>query len=113
MSLNSIDIYDFGAWIDLAPEFDWDDLHPAAEPEPEPTAVTAAAPTSDDTADTYTIPAVEGVQYLVDGSPATAGTVTVGDVDATIVITAEALEGYILEGTASWDLVFTASAVGE
>ena len=36
MSLNDIDIYDFGAWIDLAPRFDWDLLHPEPEPEPEP-----------------------------------------------------------------------------
>lgn len=26
MSINNAPIYDFGAWIDLAPEFDWDDL---------------------------------------------------------------------------------------
>lgn len=106
MSINKAPIYDFAGWIDLAPEFDWNDLAP------EPVAVTAVAPTSDDAADTYTIPAVEGVQYLVDGAPATAGTVTVGDVDATIVITAEATEGYVLEGTASWTLTFTAAPAG-
>lgn len=109
MSINAIDIYDFKAWIDLAPNHDWDDLRP----EPEPTAVTATAPTFDDVADTYKIPQKAGVQYLVDGVATAAKTVTVGDVDATIVVTAEAKEGYSLEGTASWDFVFTASASGE
>lgn len=36
MSINNVDIYDFGAWIDLAPEFDWDDLHPVAEDPEDP-----------------------------------------------------------------------------
>lgn len=40
MSINTIPdavFYDPDAWIDLAPDFDWDDLAPAAvEPEPEP-----------------------------------------------------------------------------
>ncbi len=98
--------YDPDTWINLAPEIDWDDVIPP----PAPTPVTATAPTFDDTADTYTIPAVEGVQYLVDGVAATAGTVSVGDVDATITVTAEAMEGYVLEGTASWTLTFTAAA---
>lgn len=34
-SLHNIDIYDFAAWIDLAPDFDWDNLHPAP-PEEDP-----------------------------------------------------------------------------
>lgn len=96
--------YDPDTWINLAPEIDWDDVIP-----PTLTPVTATAPTFDDTADTYTIPATAGVQYLVDGVAATAGTVSVGDVDATIVVTAEATEGYVLEGTASWTGVFAAS----
>lgn len=106
MSINTAPIYDFAAWIDLAPEFDWSNLVP-------PTAVTAAAPTSDDTANTYTIPAAEGVQYLVDGVVTAAGTVEVGDVDATVQVTAEALDGFVLTGTAAWTLTFTASAAGE
>lgn len=113
MSISAIPdsiFYDPDLWIDLAPEFDWNDLAPAPV-EPEPVTVTAPAPTSDDTADTYTIPAVEGVQYLVDGVAAEAGMVEVGDVDATISVTDEALEGYVLEGTASWALTFTAAAV--
>lgn len=95
--------YDPDSWIDLAPEFNWDELVPP----PAPTPVTPTAPTADDEADTYTIPATEGVQYLVDDAVVEAGTVSVGDVDATVVVTAEALEGYVLEGTASWTLTFT------
>lgn len=37
MSINAAPIYDWDAWIAIAPEFDWDDLAPpAAEPEPDP-----------------------------------------------------------------------------
>lgn len=104
MSINSAPIYDWAAWIELAPEFDWDDLATVGLIE-----VTAAAPTFDNTADTYTIPAAEGVQYLVDGVVTAAGTVSVGAVDATVVVTAEALEGYALTGTASWTGTFTAA----
>ena len=68
---------------------------------------TTDSSTADDTADTYTIPTTEGVQYLVDGAVVAAGTVSVGDIDATVAVTAEALEGYVLEGTASWTLAFT------
>ena len=106
MSINSIPdpvFYDPDSWIDLAPETDWDDLVPP----PAPTPVTATAPTFDDEADTYRIPQKAGVQYLVDGEPVTSGVKTVGDVDATVVVTAEAKEGYVLEGTASWTLTFT------
>lgn len=31
MSINDARIYDFDAWIKLAPDFDWDDLHPEPE----------------------------------------------------------------------------------
>jgi len=106
MSINAIPdetFYDPQSWIDLAPDYDWDGLVPP----PEPTAVTATAPTFDDDADTYRIPQKAGVQYLVDGSPATAGTVSVGDVDATVSVTAQAKEGYVLEGTTSWTGTFT------
>lgn len=102
--------YNPDTWINLAPEIDWDDVIPAPEPEePVDIEVTATAPTFDDEADTYTIPEVEGVQYLVDGEPAEAGTVSVGDVAVTVTVTAEAEEGYVLEGTTSWEGVFTAS----
>lgn len=109
MSINAIPdavFYDPDSWINLAPDIDWDELIPP----PEPTSVTATAPTFDDTADTYKIPTKAGVQYLVDGVPTAAKTVTVGDVAATIVVTAEAKEGYVLSGTASWTGTFTVAA---
>lgn len=105
-TINSIPdaiFYDPDSWIDLAPDYDWSEVVPP----PEPTSVTATAPTFDDTADTYKIPQKAGVQYLVDGDPTAAKTVTVGDVDATVVVTAEAKEGYVLSGTASWTGAFT------
>lgn len=101
--------YDPDSWIDLAPDFEWDKLVPP----PAPTPVTATAPTFDDVADTYRIPQKAGVQYLVDGEPATSGVKTVGDVDATVVVTAEAKEGYVLEGTTSWTGTFTKAAEPE
>ena len=97
------------SWIDLAPDYDWRELVPP----PAPTPVTATAPTFDDAADTYRIPQKAGVQYLVDGVPTAAKTVTVGDVDATIVVTAEAKEGYVLEGTTSWTGTFTKAPAPE
>lgn len=106
-TLNQIDIYDWSAWINLSPDYDWDALIPP----PPLVEVTATAPTFDDTADTYKIPQKAGVQYLVDGSPATSGTKSVGDVDATVVVTAEAKDGYVLTGTASWTGTFTAAPV--
>jgi len=112
MSINSIPdavFYDPQPWIDLAPDYDWAKLVPP----PAPTPVTATAPTFDDAADTYRIPQKAGVQYLVDGVPTAAKTVTVGDVDATIVVTAEAKEGYVLEGTTSWTGTFTKAPAPE
>lgn len=106
-TLNQIDLFDWAAWIDLAPDHDWDELIPP----PEPTSVTATAPTFDDTADTYKIPTKAGVQYLVDGANKAAGTYSVGDVDATVNVTAEAKEGYVLSGTASWTGTFTKADV--
>ena len=78
--------------------------------EPEDTPVTATAPSFDDEANTYTIPTVAGVRYLVNGSVVT-GTVSVGDVDASVTVTAEALTGYTLVGTASWTHQFAATPV--
>lgn len=35
--LNSAPIYDFAAWLALAPDFDWSALHPPTpEPDPDP-----------------------------------------------------------------------------
>ena len=42
MSINTAPIFDFAAWIDLAPEYDWNALaapaaeEPAPDPDPEP-----------------------------------------------------------------------------
>lgn len=53
--------------------------------------------------DTYTIPATEGVRYKVNGLLTTAGTYTGSGM---VTITAEALTGYELTGTASWSQAF-------
>src|SRR5690606_17713964 len=76
----------------------------------EPTDVTPQAVTftdedgTDD--DTYTVPAVEGVEYVVDGEVVGAGT---HPGSGTVTVTARALEGYVLaEGaTAEWEHTFS------
>ena len=79
-----------------------------------PLTVTPDAPIftdADGTAsDTYTIPTTENVQYLVDGSVVAAGTYpAVG----TVVVTAEALNGYTLDGYPSggWSFTFSSGTV--
>jgi hypothetical protein len=70
---------------------------------------TAVAPTQHDTYgtadDTFTVPAVTGVEYQVDGVPVVHGTHPgVG----TVVVTASAATGYVLtDGPTSWELAFT------
>ncbi|MFZ2517053.1 MAG: glycoside hydrolase domain-containing protein [Candidatus Lutibacillus vidarii] len=57
--------------------------------------------------DTYTIPSVTGVDYLVGGLVKSAGTYAgVG----TVLVTARAKTGYVLTGPASWTLSFTSTA---
>lgn len=75
-----------------------------------PTIVTATAPTTDDNADTYTIPTTTGAIYKVGGITKTAGTYSVGNVTATVLVTAVEAEGYELTGTTSWPLSFTATS---
>ena len=75
-----------------------------------PVTVTPTAPTASDTADTYTIPSMTGVEYLVGGVVQSAGTKTVGDVDATVTVTARAQAGYTLTGTTSWTFTFSKRA---
>lgn len=72
-----------------------------------PVSVTATAPTADDAANTYTIPAKTGVEYLVGGTVQSAGVKSVGDVDTTVTVTARATGGYVLSGPASWSFTFT------
>ncbi|UJP40846.1 fibronectin type III domain-containing protein [Cellulomonas palmilytica] len=70
--------------------------------------VTADEPTWDDEHgtddDTFTIPAVTGVQYAVDGSPVAPGT---HPATGTVVVTATATAGYELSGASSWTHTFT------
>lgn len=70
--------------------------------------VTATAPTADDTANTITIPTVEHVTYLIDGSPAT-GTIDVGNVTADVTVIAVGKQGYVVTGDDQWTFTFTAS----
>jgi beta-glucosidase len=67
----------------------------------------ADQPGTDD--DTFTVPATEGVEYLVDGEVVAAGTHPGA---GTVTVTARALEGYVLvEGaTAEWSYTFDATA---
>lgn len=73
--------------------------------------VTATAPTSDDSTNTYTIPSKAGVDYYVGGSLKAAGTYSVGDVATTVSVSAQAQSGYSLTGTSSWTLTFTKTPV--
>src|SRR5690606_30960379 len=78
--------------------------------EPEPVVVTPAPVTASDEDgtedDTYTIPAVAGVEYLVDGDVVPAGEYSG---TGTVTVTARALEGFVLaEGaTAEWTFTFS------
>lgn len=79
----------------------------------EAVAVTPAAPEFTDVAgtgeDTLTIPAVEGVEYLVDGRPVAAGTYPgLG----TVVVTAQALPGFVLTDGVDAEWSFTFAAAG-
>lgn len=72
-------------------------------------AVTAQAPTFTDESetanDTYTIPTVAGVEYLVGGSVVGAGTYPGS---GTVTVSARGAQGYVLEGTSSWSYTFSA-----
>lgn len=56
---------------------------------------------------TITIPATTGIQYAIDGVPAAAGSVV--ETAGSYAVTATALPGYTLEGTALWTLVVDAA----
>ncbi|WP_152189228.1 ThuA domain-containing protein [Georgenia satyanarayanai] len=82
--------------------------------DPEPVEVTPAAVTFTDEDgtedDTFTIPAVEGVEYLVDGEVVPAGTYPgVG----TVEVTARATEGFVLAEGAVAEWSFTFSTAGQ
>ncbi len=65
--------------------------------------------------DTFTIPSQTGVVYKVNGEPIDAGTYDayLYDVDGTVTVTAEAMEGYQLVGDqATWSHTFTNEECG-
>ncbi len=75
---------------------------------PTDTKVTPTAPTSVDKAgtkdDTYTVPNMDGVDYLVDNEIVAAGPYPGTD---TVTVVAKAKSGYVLDGTATWTFEFT------
>ncbi|QQS20036.1 hypothetical protein IPL85_01080 [Candidatus Saccharibacteria bacterium] len=56
--------------------------------------------------DTYTIPSVLGVKYLVNNNVVSAGTRSTNGATS-VTITAQAMPGYVLNGQSSWTLTFT------
>ncbi|MPV51041.1 hypothetical protein GCG21_13700 [Pseudactinotalea sp. HY160] len=80
------------------------------------THVTPVAPefTDSDGADqdSYTVPATAGVEYLIDGNVAEAGTYPGS---GTVTITARALDGFKVTGTSEWSFTFdpTAASTGD
>ncbi|GAB2696080.1 LPXTG cell wall anchor domain-containing protein [Thalassiella azotivora] len=84
---------------------------PSPEPEPEPEPATPAEPTvrsdCDDDLVVITLPATEGVEWLVDGEPVPAGDVALevaeGEAYA-VTVEAYPADGYELEGTTTWEL---------
>lgn len=71
-----------------------------------PIGVTANVPTADDSANVVTWTPKQGVEYVIDGTVRTPP-YSVGDVDATVAVTARATPGYVLSGPASWSFTFT------
>lgn len=71
--------------------------------------VTTATPTKVDecgsASDAYTLPAVTGVMYRVNGVTKVAGTYPTGGASS-VAITAASSGGYVLSGTTSWTLIF-------
>ncbi|MDQ6715061.1 MAG: hypothetical protein M3Z83_02995 [Actinomycetota bacterium] len=77
-----------------------------------PTVVTAVAPmvtpsSACDVPGSYTVPAVTGVTYLLDGQPIKPGTYT-GALSGTV--TASAVDGYILQGNGTFPVIVTPAA---
>src|SRR5699024_4247391 len=78
----------------------------------DPLEVTPAAPEFTDSggtdSDTYTIPATEGVEYLVSGDVVAAGTYPAS---GTVVVTARAAGGYVFaeEAVTEWSHTFDAT----
>lgn len=68
-------------------------------------SVTPAPPVFDDETVTITIPEQHGAEYSVDGTPAGPKTI-LAEPGTTYVVTAAALEGYVLDGPAEWAHTF-------
>jgi uncharacterized protein YkwD len=80
----------------------FDHLHPT------PPVVKALPATFDAAARTYTIPAVTGLEYTVNGVVMAPGTYVVVDVNTVVRVQAQALAGYLLDTTSvtSWTHAF-------
>lgn len=103
--------YAFTTWTDgYAKGSDGGDISLNGKCKPKDVPVQAQAPTSQDetckAGGTITIPAVEGVQYKIDGTNKAAGTYAASAGSHTV--TAVAKPGYTLTGTTSWDLTIGA-----
>ncbi len=80
--------------------------HTFVKPAPHPSvkSVATKAPAFNTSTGKYTIPAVTGVQYLVNNKVVKAGTYTASR--AALTVTAKAAGGYGLTGTTSWNYDF-------
>ena len=100
-----------GSTDDQTVTFDY--FRVVGDDEPEPVAVTPQAVVFTDAAgtadDTFTIPAVEGVEYLVDGDVVAAGTYPGS---GTVTVTARALDGFVIADGATTEWSFTFSTTG-
>jgi len=74
-----------------------------------PASPSFADPTCAGVSGSYTIPSSTGVDYLVEGKPASAGTYPIA-AGSTVTVTAAARPGYRLEGTAEWSHATTPAA---
>ncbi|PYF99292.1 Ig-like domain (group 4), partial [Georgenia satyanarayanai] len=99
-----------------APIVDRISIAPLSAPhpvQPDPVEVTPLAVTFTDVdgteGDTFTVPGVEGVEYLVDGEVVEAGT---HPGSGTVTVTARALEGFVLAEGAVAEWSFTFSTAG-
>lgn len=88
-----------GSWGDVA--------HVVVTVEAALERVTPAGPVFDAETLSILIPEDPGVVYSVDGEPAGAGTI-LAEPATTYVVTAAALEGYVLDGTTEWSHTFPA-----
>ncbi|MCW1805172.1 S-layer homology domain-containing protein [Brachybacterium squillarum] len=72
------------------------------------TPVTPDDPIFDDAEGTYSIPSIDGIDYLVDGVGAPTGT---HEGSGEVTITAVAQEGFAIDGTSAWSHTFASRTV--